>query len=163
MPTTMTRPTMTSRPMATRKTLNTFTWPSAIVSILATAYLPPTDLRNITNRGYGGGGRDTLKCGNRRNLRYLLASTCSLGFLPAETPPYHRVDFLSFEANLVLQPLNRVDCGLRERRRTRDVFKVDDTERILAEMTIRAGHIVFDLNARTAVPWREGHLKYATR
>jgi dihydroorotase len=41
--------------------------------------------------------------------------------------------------------------------------KVDGTERILAEMTIRAGHIVFDLNARTAVPWREGHLKYATR
>jgi dihydroorotase len=41
--------------------------------------------------------------------------------------------------------------------------KVDGTERILPEMTIRAGHIVFDLNARTAVPWREGHLKYATR
>jgi dihydroorotase len=41
--------------------------------------------------------------------------------------------------------------------------KVDGTERILAEMTIRAGHIVFDLNARTAAPWREGHFKYATR
>jgi dihydroorotase len=41
--------------------------------------------------------------------------------------------------------------------------KVDGTERILPEMTIRAGRIVFDLNARTAVPWREGHLKYATR
>ncbi len=41
--------------------------------------------------------------------------------------------------------------------------KVDGSERILAEMTIRAGHVVFDLNARTAVPWREGHLKYATR
>ena len=41
--------------------------------------------------------------------------------------------------------------------------KVEGTERILAEMTIRAGHVVFDLNARTAVPWREGHLKYATR
>ncbi|MEO6909920.1 MAG: amidohydrolase/deacetylase family metallohydrolase [Edaphobacter sp.] len=41
--------------------------------------------------------------------------------------------------------------------------KVDGTERILPEMTIRAGHVVFDLNARTAVPWREGHLKYATR
>ena len=44
-----------------------------------------------------------------------------------------------------------------------DQGKVDGTERILAEMTIRAGHIVFDLNARAAVPWREGHLKYATR
>lgn len=41
--------------------------------------------------------------------------------------------------------------------------KVDGTERIVPEMTIRAGHVVFDLNARTAVPWREGHLKYATR
>lgn len=41
--------------------------------------------------------------------------------------------------------------------------KVDGTERILAEMTIRAGQIVFDRNARTAIPWREGHLKYATR
>ncbi|QHS52910.1 amidohydrolase/deacetylase family metallohydrolase [Edaphobacter sp. 12200R-103] len=40
--------------------------------------------------------------------------------------------------------------------------KVDGTERIVPEMTIRAGHVVFDLNARTAVPWREGHLKYAT-
>ena len=41
--------------------------------------------------------------------------------------------------------------------------KVDGNERILAEMTIRAGHIVFDLNARTAVPWRAGQFKYATR
>jgi dihydroorotase len=36
--------------------------------------------------------------------------------------------------------------------------KVDGSERILAEMTIRTGHVIFDLNARTAVPWREGHL-----
>jgi len=41
--------------------------------------------------------------------------------------------------------------------------KVNGTERIVPEMTIRAGRVVFDLNARTAVPWREGHLKYATR
>ncbi len=41
--------------------------------------------------------------------------------------------------------------------------KIDGSERILAEMTIRAGHVVFDLNARTAVPWQSGHLKYATR
>lgn len=40
--------------------------------------------------------------------------------------------------------------------------KVDGTERIVPEMTIRGGKVVFDLNARTAVPWREGHLKYAT-
>jgi dihydroorotase len=41
--------------------------------------------------------------------------------------------------------------------------KVDGTERIVPEMTIRAGRVVFDFNAHTAVPWREGHLKYATR
>lgn len=41
--------------------------------------------------------------------------------------------------------------------------KVDGTERIVPEMTIRAGQVVFDLNARTAVPWREGHLKYSSR
>jgi dihydroorotase len=41
--------------------------------------------------------------------------------------------------------------------------KVDGTERIVPEMTIRAGRIVFDLNARTAAPWRTGHLKYADR
>jgi dihydroorotase len=41
--------------------------------------------------------------------------------------------------------------------------KVDGTERIVPEMTIRAGRVLFDLNARTAVPWREGHLKYTTR
>jgi dihydroorotase len=41
--------------------------------------------------------------------------------------------------------------------------KVDGSQRIVPEMTIRAGRIVFDLNARAAVPWREGHLKYATR
>ena len=41
--------------------------------------------------------------------------------------------------------------------------KVDGTERIVPEMTVRGGKVVFDLNARTAVPWREGHLKYATR
>ena len=41
--------------------------------------------------------------------------------------------------------------------------KVDGTERIVPEMTIRGGHVVFDLNARTAVPWREAHLKYSSR
>ncbi|WP_260704423.1 amidohydrolase/deacetylase family metallohydrolase [Edaphobacter flagellatus] len=41
--------------------------------------------------------------------------------------------------------------------------KVNGTERIVPEMTIRNGRVVFDLDARTAVPWREGHLKYSTR
>jgi dihydroorotase len=37
--------------------------------------------------------------------------------------------------------------------------KVDGSKRILAEMTIRAGRVIFDLNARTAVPWCEVPLK----
>jgi dihydroorotase len=41
--------------------------------------------------------------------------------------------------------------------------KVSGTQRIVPEMTIREGRVAFDLNARTAIPWREGHLKYATR
>jgi dihydroorotase len=41
--------------------------------------------------------------------------------------------------------------------------KVEGTERIVLEMTVRGGRVVFDLNARTAVPWRTGNLKYATR
>jgi dihydroorotase len=41
--------------------------------------------------------------------------------------------------------------------------KVEGTERIVPEMTIRTGQVVFDLNARTAVPWKGAHLKYAAR
>jgi hypothetical protein len=40
--------------MDTRKTLNTFAGPWAVVSIVVTAYLPPGHPRNITDRGYGG-------------------------------------------------------------------------------------------------------------
>jgi hypothetical protein len=38
--------------------------------MVATAYLLSGQLRNITNRGYGGAGRYTPKCGNRRIPRY---------------------------------------------------------------------------------------------
>lgn len=41
--------------------------------------------------------------------------------------------------------------------------KVEGADRIVPEMTLRAGEVVFDLSARTAVPWREGHLKYSVR
>jgi dihydroorotase len=41
--------------------------------------------------------------------------------------------------------------------------KITGTERIMPEMTIRAGVVEFDLNARMAIPWRGAHLKYATR
>jgi len=41
--------------------------------------------------------------------------------------------------------------------------KVDGTERIVPEMTIRAGRVLFDLNARTAVPWKGADLRYAVK
>lgn len=41
--------------------------------------------------------------------------------------------------------------------------KVTGTERIVPEMTIRAGTVEFDLNARTAVPWKGADLRYATK
>ncbi len=41
--------------------------------------------------------------------------------------------------------------------------RVDGSERITPEMTIRAGKVEFDLNARTAVPWKGANLKYAVR
>src|ERR1700761_7490740 len=74
MPTKITRATRANRPMARRKTLKTFAWPLAIVSIVASAYPPSGHLRNITNRGYGGGGRYTRKCRNRHSPRYLSAN-----------------------------------------------------------------------------------------
>jgi dihydroorotase len=41
--------------------------------------------------------------------------------------------------------------------------KVEGTDRIVPEMTIRAGRVEFDLNARTAVPWKGANLRYATK
>jgi hypothetical protein len=58
----MTRAARANRPMARRRILTIFAWPPANVSIVDSAYLPPGHLRNITNRGYGGAGRYTLKC-----------------------------------------------------------------------------------------------------
>jgi dihydroorotase len=38
--------------------------------------------------------------------------------------------------------------------------RIDGTQRLTAEMTLRAGRIVFDYNSRGAMPWRDGNLKY---
>lgn len=38
--------------------------------------------------------------------------------------------------------------------------KIDGTERLRCEMTLRAGKIVFDYNSRAAVPWKNGNLRY---
>jgi dihydroorotase len=38
--------------------------------------------------------------------------------------------------------------------------RIDGDQRLLCELTLRSGRIVFDLNSRVAVPWRKGNLKY---
>lgn len=38
--------------------------------------------------------------------------------------------------------------------------RIEGKERLGCELTLRAGKIVFDLNSRAAVPWRNGNLKY---
>jgi len=41
--------------------------------------------------------------------------------------------------------------------------RIEGTERLGCEMTLRAGKIVFDFNGRAGVPWRDGHIEYPTR
>jgi dihydroorotase len=38
--------------------------------------------------------------------------------------------------------------------------RIEGSERLACEMTVRSGKIVFDLNSRAAVPWRSPKLKY---
>lgn len=38
--------------------------------------------------------------------------------------------------------------------------RIDGSERLQCELTLRSGKIVWDLNSRAAVPWRDGNLKY---
>jgi dihydroorotase len=38
--------------------------------------------------------------------------------------------------------------------------RIQGSQRLACEMTLRAGRVVFDANARAAVPWRTGNLKY---
>ena len=41
--------------------------------------------------------------------------------------------------------------------------RIDGSERLGCEMTLRAGRIVFDFNSRAAVPWRKGNLRYPVK
>jgi dihydroorotase len=41
--------------------------------------------------------------------------------------------------------------------------RLEGTERLGCEMTVREGKIVFDFNGRAGVPWREGHIEYPIR
>jgi dihydroorotase len=41
--------------------------------------------------------------------------------------------------------------------------RIEGSQRLACEMTIRAGKLVFDFNGRAAVPWRKGNLRYPER
>ncbi len=41
--------------------------------------------------------------------------------------------------------------------------RIEGAERLGCEMTLRAGKIVFDVNGRAGVPWRDGHIGYPVR
>jgi dihydroorotase len=41
--------------------------------------------------------------------------------------------------------------------------RIEGTERLICEMTIRAGDVVFDLNGRTGVDWRKASIDYPTK
>jgi dihydroorotase len=41
--------------------------------------------------------------------------------------------------------------------------RIEGTERLGCEMTLRAGKIVFDFNGRAGVPWRTSHIEYPDR
>jgi dihydroorotase len=41
--------------------------------------------------------------------------------------------------------------------------RIEGNKRLVCEMTIRAGEIVFDFNGRAGTPWREADIEYPTR
>ena len=41
--------------------------------------------------------------------------------------------------------------------------RIEGNQRLECEMTLRAGKIVYDFNARAAVPWGTGNLKYPVK
>ena len=41
--------------------------------------------------------------------------------------------------------------------------RIEGSQRLGCEMTVRAGKIVYDFNGRAGVPWREGKIEYPTR
>jgi dihydroorotase len=41
--------------------------------------------------------------------------------------------------------------------------RIEGSQRLGCEMTVRAGKIVYDFNGRVGVPWREGKIEYPTR
>lgn len=62
------------------------------------------------------------------------------------------------EADLAVLQLNKGQFGFLDAKRGR----INGTERLSSEMTIRAGEVVFDFNGRTGVDWRNASFEYPT-
>ena len=60
------------------------------------------------------------------------------------------------EADLAVLRLIDGEFGFLDVKRGR----IDGTERLSCEMTIRAGEVVFDFNGRTGVDWRDATIDY---
>ncbi len=63
------------------------------------------------------------------------------------------------EADLAVMRLDRGQFGFVDARRGR----IEGSERLGCEVTVRAGRVVFDYNGRASAPWREANIKYPTR
>jgi dihydroorotase len=63
------------------------------------------------------------------------------------------------EADLAVLRLDSGKFGFLDVRRGR----IEGTERLHCEMTIRAGEIVFDYNGRTGVDWKNAKINYPTQ
>jgi dihydroorotase len=63
------------------------------------------------------------------------------------------------DADVAVLRLDRGKFGFVDARGGR----IEGTERLGCEMTLRSGKIVFDFSGRAGAPWRDGHIEYPTR
>jgi len=64
------------------------------------------------------------------------------------------------EADLAVLRLDRGKFGFLDATRR---GRIEGTERLGCEVTVRAGRVVFDYNGRTGEPWRDADIRYPTR
>ena len=63
------------------------------------------------------------------------------------------------EADIAVLKLTQGEFGFLDARRGR----IEGTQRLSSEMTIRAGEVVFDFNGRTGIDWRDPSIEYPTK
>ena len=64
------------------------------------------------------------------------------------------------EADLAVLRLDKGKFGFVDATRR---GRIEGSERLGCEMTVRAGRVVFDYNGRAGSPWREAKIRYPTR